>query len=144
MSKVNGGLLFLFAALRLGDLAAHGKLKYLGVLDFHLFFFLLEMALFLAPAFMFFSKKVQANGGRLFGAALLSILAGALWRVDVYLTAYNPGDGWEYMPSLGEITVTVGMAAVGMAVFILVSRLFPVVAVAGEHAEAVAHSKAAS
>jgi Ni/Fe-hydrogenase subunit HybB-like protein len=144
MSKVNGGLLFLFAALRLGDIAVHGKLKYLGVLDFHLFFFVLEMALFLAPAFMFFSRKVQANEGRLFGAALLSILAGALWRVDVYLTAYNPGDGWEYMPSLGEITVTVGMAAIGMAVFILVSRLFPVVAVAAKPAQAVATTKAAS
>jgi Ni/Fe-hydrogenase subunit HybB-like protein len=144
MSKVNGGLLFLFALLRLGDIAVHGKLGYLGVFDFHLFFFLLEMALFLAPAFMFFSKKVQANEGRLFGAALLSILAGALWRVDVYLTAYNPGDGWEYMPSLGEITVTVGMAAVGMAVFILVSRLFPVVAVVAKPAHAVATTKAAS
>jgi Ni/Fe-hydrogenase subunit HybB-like protein len=144
MSKVNGGLLFLFAALRVGDLAVHGKLRYLGVLDFHLFFFLLEMALFLVPAFMFFSRKVQANEGRLFGAALLSILAGALWRVDVYLTAYNPGDGWEYMPSLGEIAVTVGMAAVGMAVFILVSRLFPVVAVAAEPAKAAVPHKAAS
>ncbi len=144
LSKVNGGLLFLFAALRLGDIAVHGKLGYLGVFDFHLFFFALEMALFLIPAFMFFSKKVQANSGRLFGAALLSLAAGALWRVDTYLTAYNPGNGWEYMPSLGEITVTVGMAAIGMAVFILVSRLFPVVAVASEPAQAVARRQAAS
>ncbi len=129
MSKVNAGLLLACVVLRLGDLAVHGKLKYLAVPDFHLFFFLLEMALFTVPAIMFFSPGVQRNRGRLFGAALLSIAAGALWRVDAYLTAYNPGPGWDYMPSLGEIAVTVGMAAVGMAVFILVSRLFPVVVV---------------
>jgi Ni/Fe-hydrogenase subunit HybB-like protein len=135
MSKVNAGLLFLFAALRVGDIAVRGKLAHLLVPDFHLFFFLLEMALFLAPAFMFLSRKVQRNRGRLFGAALLSVAAGALWRVDTYLTAYNPGAGWEYMPSLGEIAVTVGMAAIGVAVFIFVSRLFPVIAVAerGSH-----------
>jgi Ni/Fe-hydrogenase subunit HybB-like protein len=129
MSKVNGGLLFLFAALRVGDLAVHGKLKYLAVPDFHLFFFLLEMALFLVPAFLFFSAGAQRNRGRLFGAALMTVAAGALWRVDTYLTAFNGGQGWDYWPSLGEITVTVGMAALGMAVFILVSRLFPVVVV---------------
>ncbi|GEJ55293.1 Ni/Fe-hydrogenase cytochrome b subunit [Anaeromyxobacter diazotrophicus] len=129
LSKVNGGLLFLFVVVRLVDIAAHGKLKYLGVFDFHLFFFLLETALFLVPAFMFFSKKVQQNRGKLLGAALLSILAGALWRIDAYLTAYNGGDGFEYMPSLGEIAVTVGMAAVGVAVFLVVARFFPVVVV---------------
>jgi len=129
MSKVNGGLLFLFAALRVGDLAVHGKLKFLAVPDFHLFFFLLEMALFLVPAFLFFSAGVQRNRGKLFGAALMTVAAGALWRVDTYLTAFNGGQGWDYWPSLGEVTVTVGMAALGMAVFILVSRLFPVVVV---------------
>jgi len=91
------------------------------------------MALFLTPAFMFFSPKVQKNRGKLFAAALMSLWAGALWRVDAYLTAFNAGDGWEYMPSFGEIIVTVGMASVGMAVFILVSRLFPVVTLRDSH-----------
>src|SRR6266581_555584 len=109
LSKVNGGLLFLFSVL--------------------------EMALFLVPAFMFFSPKVQKNRGKLFAAALMSLWAGALWRIDAYLTAFNAGDGWEYMPSLGEIAVTVGMAAVGMAVFILVSRLFPVVTLRDSHTQ---------
>jgi Ni/Fe-hydrogenase subunit HybB-like protein len=133
LSKVNGGLLFLFVVVRLVDIAAHGKLKYLGVLDFHLFFFVVETALFLVPAFMFFSKKVQRNRGLTFGAALLSVLAGALWRVDAYLTAYNGGDGFEYFPSLGETTITVGMAAIGVAVFLFVARLFPIVAVEDVH-----------
>jgi Ni/Fe-hydrogenase subunit HybB-like protein len=59
----------------------------------------------------------------------MTVAAGALWRVDTYLTAFNGGPGWDYWPSLGEVAVTVGMAALGMAVFVLVSRVLPVVVV---------------
>jgi Ni/Fe-hydrogenase subunit HybB-like protein len=37
--------------------------------------------------------------------------------------------GWNYFPSVGETVITVGMAAVGMAIFIYISRKFPVVVV---------------
>jgi Ni/Fe-hydrogenase subunit HybB-like protein len=138
MSKVNAGLLFLYVIIRVVDLAAHGKLRFLA-LDFPTFVFAVEMACFLAPAIMFLSPKVQANKGRLFGAALLSVAAGALYRVDTYMTVYRPvgwdasgkpyAAGWSYWPSLGETAVTVGMAAVGVAIFIFISRKFPVVVV---------------
>jgi Ni/Fe-hydrogenase subunit HybB-like protein len=127
MSKVNAALLLLYAVVRVADIAVKGKLRYLAVADFHLFFFVLELALFVVPAFLFLSPRVQRNKGRLFGAALLALAGGALYRVDTYLTAYNGGEGFQYMPSVGETVVTIGMAAVGMAVFIFVARLFPVV-----------------
>jgi Ni/Fe-hydrogenase subunit HybB-like protein len=128
MSKVNAGLILFYVALRVGDLAWSGKLGLLGLDGFTLLF-LAELALFLAPAAMFLSPAVQRNRGRMFGAALLSVAAGSVYRVDTYLSVYRPGPGWNYFPSLGEIVVTVGMASIGIAVFILVSRLFPVVVV---------------
>jgi Ni/Fe-hydrogenase subunit HybB-like protein len=146
MSKVNAGFLLAYLVLRVGDIAIHGKLKYLGA-NFYTGVFLVELALFLAPALMFLSKKVQQNRGRLFGAALLSLWAGAAYRVDTYLTVYRPGPGWEYFPSLGETVITVGMAAIGMAAFIFVSRKFPVVVVDDARASTTtvgAHRAAAS
>ena len=128
MSKVNAGLLVLYVVVRVVDVAAHGKLRYLG-LDFFTALFLLELALFIVPAVMFFRPAVQANRGRLFGAALLTLAAGCLYRIDTYMTVYRPAPGWEYFPSLGELAVTIGMLAIGTAVFIFVSRLFPVVVV---------------
>ncbi len=59
----------------------------------------------------------------------MAVSAGALWRIDTFITCYKPGPSFQYFPSFGEIAVTVGMAALGGAVFIIVSRLFPVVAV---------------
>jgi Ni/Fe-hydrogenase subunit HybB-like protein len=139
LSKVNAGLLFLFSVLRLGEIVLHGKLKFFGP-NFPTVWFVLEMALFLVPAFMFLSPKVAANRGKLFAAAAIAIAAGAFYRVDTYLTFYRPVGwtaqgtpyeaGWQYFPSLGETIVTIGMASVGIAIFVAVSRLFPVVVVA--------------
>ncbi len=138
MSKVNAGLLVTYLVLRLGDLALAGKFRYLGA-NWPTFFFTIEIALFAIPAVMFFLPSVQANRGRLFGAALLAVWAGAVYRVDTYMTAYRPAGwdangvpvpaGWNYFPSLGETAVTIGMASIGIAVFVLVSKLFPVVVV---------------
>jgi Ni/Fe-hydrogenase subunit HybB-like protein len=143
MSKVNAGLLIAYVVLRVGDIVVAGKLRYLGA-DFATFLFLVELALFIAPAVMFLSPKVQANRGRLFGAALLALWAGAAYRVDTYLSTYRPGPGWNYFPSIGETVITVGMAAIGMAVFIFVSRKFPVVVVADAHVSTPVAAKAAS
>lgn len=143
MSKVNAGLLLAYVVLRLGDLAVAGKLRHLG-LDLFTLLFVVEMGLFLAPAIMFLSPRVQANRGRLFGAALLALWAGAAYRVDTYLTVYRPGPGWNYFPSIGETVITVGMAAIGVAVFIFVSRKFPVVVVAGHGASTVPSKVAAN
>jgi len=143
MSKVNGAFLLGYVVLRLGDIVVSGKLRYLG-LDFYTFLFLVEMALFIALAVMFLSPKVQANRGRMFGAALLAVFGGAAYRVDTYLSVYRPAPGWNYWPSLGETTVTVGMAAIGIAVFVVVSRLFPVVVVQDAHASTPVAAKRAA
>ncbi|HUK65570.1 MAG TPA: Ni/Fe-hydrogenase cytochrome b subunit [Anaeromyxobacteraceae bacterium] len=136
MSKVNGGLLFLFAALRMTDIALRGKLRLFVVPDYHLIFFAVEMILFLVPAGMFFSRRVERNHRLLFRGAVAAVVAGALWRVDAFITCFNPGERWHYHPAFGEVAVTVGMAALGAAVFILVSRLFPVVALEELHLRA--------
>jgi Ni/Fe-hydrogenase subunit HybB-like protein len=133
MSKVNAYFLIGYVALRVGDIVLAGKLRHLG-LDFYGFLFLFEMALFLVPGIMFLLPSVQQNRGRMFGAALLAVAAGAVYRVDTYLSVYRPAPGWNYFPSIGETVVTVGMAAIGIAVFVFVSRKFPVVVVADAHA----------
>jgi Ni/Fe-hydrogenase subunit HybB-like protein len=128
LSRMNSWLLAVYVAVRLGDVAWSGKLQHLKP-DLYGFLFALEIALFVAPAVMFQLRSVQRNRGRMFGAALLAVTAGALYRVDTYLSVFRPAPGWDYFPSLGETVVTVGMAAIGIAVFIVISRLFPVVVV---------------
>lgn len=126
MSRVNAGLMFSYVALRLADIAWSGKLHLLG-LDLFTAIFAGELALFLVPAVLFLRPAVRRDRGKLFGAALLAVAAGAAYRIDTYITVYRPGPGWVYFPSLGELLVTFGMAALGIGLFIVISRLFPVV-----------------
>jgi Ni/Fe-hydrogenase subunit HybB-like protein len=154
MSKVTAGLLAVYVALRLGDLALAGKFRFLGA-NVPTLFFLVEMALFVVPALMFIQGTTAVRRGRMFAAAVMTVFGGALYRVDAYLTFYRPAGwlkdgtarpaGWDYWPSVGEIVVTVGMAAIGMAVFVFLSRKLPVVVVADRpHALEGSAAKAAS
>ena len=69
MSKVNGFLLLAFAVVRLVDIGAHGKFHYLTESRFFLFFFVLEMSLFLIPAILFLTRAVERSRNPIRGGA---------------------------------------------------------------------------
>ena len=39
-------------------------------------------------------------------------LAGAVYRFDTYLVAFNPGPGWHYFPSVPEMFISFGLIAI--------------------------------
>jgi len=74
----------------------------------------------------------RLRGTRDAGALLRSagVLGGvsALYRIDTYLTAFDPGNGWRYFPSVGEILVTLGIVAMETMIFVYVVRRYPILA----------------
>jgi Ni/Fe-hydrogenase subunit HybB-like protein len=100
--------------------AAMGKPLFYGA------FFLLELAIFAAAAAMLFSRKVRENRGQLFGASLLLLFGGALYRFGTYLVAYQPAAGWKYFPTPTEILFSITLAAIGITVYVLFVKLFPI------------------
>jgi len=93
---------------------------------FYGFFFALEIAIFAAAAVMLFTKKVRENRGGLFGASALLLLGGALYRFDTYLVAYQPAAGWKYFPTPLEILFSITLGAIGVTVYVLFVKLFPI------------------
>jgi Ni/Fe-hydrogenase subunit HybB-like protein len=126
LTVVPAWLCVAWLAVRVGDLALAGKLGLVFTSGFYSFFFLLEMALFVAPAAMLFSPRWRANRGRLLGAAFLLLAGGALYRIDTYLVAYQPTPGWVYFPSVGEMVFTLSLGAIGVTVYVLFVKLFPI------------------
>lgn len=131
-----------FVAVRLIDVAVAGKLPLiadssLGVL------FLVENALFLAPVVLLATPASRLNPARLFGASMLFLAAGALYRFDTFLVAYDPGPGWTYFPTVPEVLVSAGMIAAEILIFVWVVRRFPILS-AGGPPRPVAASPAAS
>jgi Ni/Fe-hydrogenase subunit HybB-like protein len=87
-----------------------------------------EVALAGAAAVMLWRLRGTRDAGALVRAAGVLVAAGALYRVDVYLTAFDPGNGWRYFPSIGEILVTAGIIAVETMVYLFIVRKYPILA----------------
>jgi len=132
IGKVVGGVSLFYVTYRFADLAWSGRLVHAFRWSWQLPFFWMEMALFAGSGLMFLTRSVRQSRGKLFTAGILAILAGAAYRVDTYLIAYDGGPGARYFPSIGEILVTVGLAALGVAAFLLIIKILPILAVGEE------------
>ncbi len=113
-------------ALRLGDMAARGVLGQLLAFDTRATLALIEMLLFLAPVVMLASPGSRRSLGHLVRAAMAMMAAGALYRIDMFLVAFNPGAHWSYFPSVPEIAVTVGLVSAEIIAYVFIVRNFPI------------------
>jgi Ni/Fe-hydrogenase subunit HybB-like protein len=113
-----------FVALRVGEVALAGELARVegpkGLL------FLVELGLFAYPALRVLARSYREDPGRAFWAAQLAVAAGALYRFDTYLAAFDPGPGFRYFPSLGEVLFSAGLAAGGAALYVALVKVLPV------------------
>jgi Ni/Fe-hydrogenase subunit HybB-like protein len=126
LSRIMVAVLFFFLAVRLVDLALRGRLGLVARLDFYSWMFLLEMALFLAPALLLLSRKRRNNPGIELISAILMMLAGSLYRFDTFLVGFRPGPGWSYFPTIPEMTVTIGFVAFEVMLYLFIVKQFPI------------------
>jgi Ni/Fe-hydrogenase subunit HybB-like protein len=113
-----------FLAIRLVGLALNGFPGF-GANGMTLLF-IVEMALFAIPAWMLLDERRVRDPGKLFAAAMVAVLAGAVYRFDVYLVAFDPGSNWHYFPSIPEMLVTIGFVALEIAAYTFIVKLFPI------------------
>jgi Ni/Fe-hydrogenase subunit HybB-like protein len=125
LSRVVAGLLAGFLVLRWGDLAYRGHLglAFAGDRDGNLF--LIETALFLAPIFVLLSHR-RASQRWQFLAAVGLLAGGSLYRLNSYLMAVQPGNGWTYFPSAPELLITIGVVCLEIMLYLLFIKTLPV------------------
>jgi Ni/Fe-hydrogenase subunit HybB-like protein len=115
-----------YLVLRLGDLAWRQQTGALVAFDRYSVLSLIELALFAAAPAMLATERQRHDLGNLFRAALVMIAAGALYRFDTFLVAFNPGADYSYFPSVGETLVTVGLVALEILGYIVIVKFFPI------------------
>jgi Ni/Fe-hydrogenase subunit HybB-like protein len=109
-----------------GDLVLRGQVHAALSLDFHSGFFLLDCALLIVGSFVLISRQNRHSPRWLFVSATLIVLGGALYRFNVYLIGFDPGQGWTYFPSLAEIMISVGIVSLELLCYQLLVKLCPV------------------
>lgn len=126
LAAVIAPLQLVVVVLRVADLAMRGVLGSLFNGDVRSNMVILELVLFLAPAVMLMSASSRNNLGHLVRSAMVMMFAGALYRFDVFLVAFNPGAHWSYFPSVPELLVTVGLVAAEVLAYVFIVRNFPI------------------
>lgn len=120
------GLLAAFLLVRVAELLARNKLSHVIAGDFEAAMFLLETALFVGPLVVLAVPTLRHKGRLLLFAALSMLLAGALYRFNAFLIAFNPGPGFSYFPSVPELMVTLGIIAIEVMAYLAFVKLLPI------------------
>jgi Ni/Fe-hydrogenase subunit HybB-like protein len=123
----------LWLAVVVGDLSWRGQLGAAWRFDNYSCFFLLEFALLGFGSLILFRPRNRNSPRWLFVSAALIVLGGALYRFNVYLIGFNPGQGWIYFPSLAEVLISVGIVAIELLGYQVLVKMVPVLPRIGFH-----------
>jgi len=124
LSHVAAWVALFWVAFRLGEVAVAGELPLIasatGVA------FLAEILIMVAGASILLSKERRAQPMWQVRAAILLLVAGALFRINTYLVAFNPGPHWSYFPTLPELLITFGIVAFEILLYIAAVKTLPI------------------
>lgn len=111
--------------IRIGDLLHRDQVAAVFHGDFYAIFFLAECFLMGIGAIPLFGVARKHSPRRLFICAVVMLLGGGLYRFNVYLIGFNPGNGWHYFPSFAEVMIAVGIVSLEILLYQLLIKLLP-------------------
>ncbi len=127
IGKLLAWLLVVYLVIRFGDLVWRGKLGLIFTDGWvNSIMFIIENALFIVPMILLFSEKHRRSTKSLFLAAVLLLLAGAVYRFNAFLVGFDPGMGWHYWPSASELLITIGIIAMEIMAYLAFVKWLPV------------------
>ena len=127
LGRVMMVVLGIFGVLRLDLLYHAGQLGsiFSGVYESRMF--LLEFGVgVMAPIVLLAFPKIRGNKIGLVVGALFAVLGFILYRLNVSITGLERASGTHYVPSWMEMTVSVGLVAIGFALFAVAVRWLPI------------------
>jgi len=127
-------LLGIYLAFKLGDLFVRDAFVYLMEFNKFSITFYIEMLVgVVIPLIMFNFKKVVTTPIWLFVASAMVVIGVLINRINNFIIAYQPYYATEaYVPSFGEISVTIGFIALLVLFYRAIVMIFPVISLPKE------------
>lgn len=127
LARVSVVVLAFFTLWRLEDLIMRGNFHLIFTITPESTLFWGEMALgAILPLILFSLPRVRRSESGLFFAATLTVLGFIMYRLNVSITGMTASSGAFYVPSWMEFSVTIGVVALGFALFGLAVKHLPV------------------
>lgn len=129
LGRMVAPLLGVYLAFKLGDMFVRETFVHLKTLTTASVLFMAEILLgVVVPLRMFLSPRVVKSPPLLFTAAFLVVGGVLLNRINNFVVAYTPPYSYgSYFPSIGEISVTVGLASLLVLLYRAAVIIFPVI-----------------
>ena len=118
-----------YMVAKISDLVIRGAYVYLFDGSFQSNMFLVEFGLgVVLPFFLLLSDRVRRSPAGLFTCAALYVILGVLLnRINVFVVAYTPPYATKpYVPSIGEVAITVAMISGLILLYRLIVSILPV------------------
>jgi Ni/Fe-hydrogenase subunit HybB-like protein len=116
-----------YGLLRIIVISKNGAIGLLMHPGYEARMFLLEMVVgVVLPVGLLLVERIRTNPTGLVVSALLAVLGFVMNRLNVSVTGMEQAAGVQYVPSWMEITVSLGLVALGFALFALAVRYLPV------------------
>jgi Ni/Fe-hydrogenase subunit HybB-like protein len=129
LARFVGPLLGIYLAFKIGDMVIRQTFVYMLEFSTESVMFTIEVLFgVIIPLRIFMSPKALKSNSLLFAGSALVIFGVLLNRINTFVVAYTPLYATEsYFPSIGEISVTVGLVAIEILLFRLFVIHFPIV-----------------
>ena len=110
LSTIIWGVTLFYLFLRFFDLIWRNELSLAFAANTDATMFWIENLLFFIPAVLLSQANLRNHPRYIFISAVCLLLAGTLYRLNIYIIGYHPvaGGDWSYFPSIAEMLLTVG------------------------------------
>lgn len=125
----------IWVILRLLVTIFEGKLAVLFSSGYYSVLYIFELIIVAAAALLIMAFRVKRSLKITVSCAAMLLTAGALYRLNSYLVAFNPGKEFFYFPSSLEILSTAGIFTLAIFLYLVLLKYLPVLPPSEEAAE---------
>ncbi len=128
LAKVMSRFMFVFLVLRLSEVLRTGAILQAFTPSVDSLSFWAEMVLIFGSIWLVRNDAARIVPRNIFLGSCLTMAAGSLYRINVYIIGFHPAPNVSYFPSVPELSISLGMICLQLALFITIIKTFPIIA----------------
>jgi Ni/Fe-hydrogenase subunit HybB-like protein len=127
LAKITAVALAIYLVVRFQDMLARGAYHEMTTMTYHSIAFWAEILIgFVIPFILLMFDRIRTSRRGLYVASLMVLAGFALNRMNTAITGLEDWPARTYFPSVIEVLITVGIAAIGFTAFTLIARFLPI------------------